>query len=136
MVMRCPSSLLVLNRAKPSPSHHAKMSDHKGISLIRTPPPPLGPPEGPRYGPTVGSYGAVVSYERVIPVVGIVGLWLRRECLLSEARPFEQLHLSDGVRVNDNKAASGGGGVAMLTGPTLTATRNIEISRSVSPARD
>ena len=36
-------------------------------SLIRTPPPPLGPPSGPRHSPTVGSYGVAVSCRRGTP---------------------------------------------------------------------
>ena len=28
---------------------------YRGTTLIRTPPPPLGPPYGPRHSPTVGS---------------------------------------------------------------------------------
>ena len=38
--------------------------DYRGTSLIRTRPPPLGPPWVPRHSPTVGFQGGAFSYER------------------------------------------------------------------------
>ena len=40
----------------------------QGHLAHKTTPTPLGPPYDPGHGPTVGSYGAAVSYERGTPV--------------------------------------------------------------------
>lgn len=51
----------------------------------------------------------------------------------SEARSFEQVTLSERVQVSDNNAKNGGG-VCVITGATITARINVEISRSVRRA--
>ena len=51
-----------------APRHQRQRDLYRGASLIRNRPPPQGPPEEPRHGPTVGSYGAAVSYKQGTPV--------------------------------------------------------------------
>jgi hypothetical protein len=43
----------------------------QGYLAHKKPATPLGHPYGPRHGPTVGSYGAAVSYERGTPVQSV-----------------------------------------------------------------
>jgi len=65
----------------------------QGYFAHKKTPTPLGPLYGPEHGPTVGSWGAAVSYERSTPVLdaGRLRAWTSRRGAL--ATPVDSHHL-------------------------------------------